>query len=442
MLGGRGMNKKILCTVVLLSLTTQLIGCKQKNEELVKRIVLESDVRDQKLGQKNKNPKVTVEKIDLKLDEEDYFEPAFYHEGEVYGAIDKGYGEISRSDKATAAHPIAGYMKEYLYKVDDDNNLIETSKEAFNFIWRAKMLGFKLFENDKVFSIDYKKEDKIKEIPELTKIISELKERSGYDSACHIRLNSNNENYVEIYITTASNKEKLYLYDMKSKKLYDVHDKEYEKNGCLNTLNYVDSLQSLVWINKDFKIYKLKLEKENAFFESYINLDKYIGTNKKDKIDNVSGVMINSDEMLIFQDEYINEQGPYLYRPLYRTISISKFNFKTNQYRVLFEVPDGINMWAKYIGNNMLDIEEFKQNEKTMESIIPINRYIKEIRNDELNVIYKEKIEDEGEILYPNVYIALSEDGTEVFLARHLTKFEDDTVKTKDIVYKKYKIEY
>ncbi len=99
-------------------------------------------------------------------------------------------------------------------------------------------------------------------------------------------------------------------------------------------------------------------------------------------------------------------------------------------------------MYGQYIGNNMLNLEEFKQNEKTMESIIPINRYIKEIRNDELNVIYKEKTENEGETSYPYVYITANEDGTELFLARHLTKFEDDTVITKDIVYKKYKIEY
>lgn len=436
------MDKKIIYVVILLSLTTQLIGCKQREEETVKRIVLEADVRDQKLGEKNNNPKVTVEKINLKLDEGDYFEPAFYHEGEVYGAIDKGSGEISRSDKATESHPIAGYMKDYLYKVDENINLEKTSKEVFDRVGRSKMVGFKLLEDDKVFSIDYKKEDKIKEIPELTKIINELKERSEYDSTCHIRLNSDNENYVEIYITIASNKEKLYLYDMKSKKLYDVHDKEYEKNGCLNTLNYVDSLQSLVWINKDFKIYKLKLEKENAFFESYINLDKYIGSNEKGKIDDVRTVMINSDEILIFQDQCLNEVGPYLYHPIYKTISISKFNFKTNQYRVLFEVPDDINMYGQYIGNNMLNLEEFKQNEKTKESIIPVNRYIEEIKNDELNVIYKEKTKDEDETTYPNVYSALSEDGTELFLARHLTKFEDDTVKTKDIVYKKYIIKY
>lgn len=436
------MNKKMIYVVIILSLTTQLIGCGGKSEESVKRIVLESDVRDQKLGEKNNNPKVTVEKINLKLDEGDYFEPAFYHEGEVYGVIDKGAGIIATLDKATEVYPIAGYMKEYLYKVDENINLEKTSKEVFNRVGGSKMVGFKLLEDDKVFSIDYKKEDIIKEIPELTKIINELKERSEYDSACHIRLNSDNENYVEIYITTASNKEKLYLYDMKSKKLYDVHDKEYEKNGCLNTLHYVDSLQSLAWINKDLKVYKLKLEKENAFFESYINLDKYIGSNQKGKIDNVRGVMINSNEMLIFQDKYVSEVGSYLYHPIYKTISISKFNFKTNQYRVLFEVPNDINMYGEYIGNNMLNLEEFKRNEKTMESIIPVNRYIEEIRNDELNLIYKEKTENEGETSYPYVYIAANEDGTELFLARHLTKFEGDTEITKDIVYKKYTIKY
>ena len=84
-------------------------------------------------------------------------------------------------------------MKDYLYKVDEKNNLIKNFKRSFDRVGRSKMVGFKLLEDDKVFSIDYKKEDKIKEIPELTKIINELKERSEYDSTCHIRLNSNNE---------------------------------------------------------------------------------------------------------------------------------------------------------------------------------------------------------------------------------------------------------
>ena len=47
--------------------------------------------------------------------------------------------------------------------------MIKTSKEVFDRVGRSKMVGFKLLEDDKVFSIDYKKEDKIKEIPELTK---------------------------------------------------------------------------------------------------------------------------------------------------------------------------------------------------------------------------------------------------------------------------------
>ncbi|WP_291579157.1 hypothetical protein [Clostridium sp. UBA6640] len=437
------MNKKIAYVVILLSLVINLIGCGGKSEESVKRIVLESDVRDQKLGEKNNNPKVTVEKINFKLDEGDYFQPAFYHEGEVYGAIGKGLGAIV--GEASLTHPIAGHIKEHLYKVDDDNKLIETSKEVFKDVWGAKELGVKLFENGKVFSVDYKKEDKIKEIPELTKVINELRKRGGDDGPYFIRPNLDNENYEEIYVYMTSDK-KMYLYDMKSKKFYDVQDdfqdEEYRRRIFTKEFHYVDSLQSLVWINKDFKIYKLELQQENALLEPYINLDKYIGSNKKDKIDNVRGVMINSDEMLIFQDKYVSEVGSYLYNPIYKTISISKFNFKTNQYRVLFEVPNDINMYGQYIGNNMLDLEEFKQNEKTMESIIPINRYIKEIRNDELNLIYKEKTENEGETSYPYVYITANEDGTELFLARHLTKFEDDTVTTKDIVYKKYKIEY
>ena len=423
------MNKKILCTVVLLSLTTQLIGCKKKNEESVKRIVLESDVRNQKLGEKNNNPKVTVEKINLKLDEGDYFEPAFYHEGEVYGVIDKGAGVITEETSVT--HPISGHIKGHLYKVDDDNNLIETSKEAFNFVLESKALNFKLGEENKIFSIDYKNEDKPKEFSQLTDIIKNLRGDSSIKTY-YIETIPQDENYVVIYEwRSGTNPRKMYLYDMKNKKLYN---RKGEEEGWLYNIFYIESLQSFVHIDRDLKVYKIKFE------EKYFCLEEYIDLSKKDKADRIRGVIINDDEVLLFQDKYVSELGYYMHHPLYKTISISKFSFKTNQYDLLFQTPDNVNIYGEYIGNNILALEEFEQKDENVESITPIKRYFEEIRNNSLNVLYKEKIEDEGETMYPHVNATISDDGREIFLTRHLCKLQDGVETTKDAIYKKYTI--
>ena len=412
------MYKKITYIVIFLSLTVQLTGCGKERQKDVQRIVLEKDVREQNLKLKDIDPKITVEKVNLQLDDGEHFFPIFYYQDEVHGYVVSDNGMLSSTLKDD--YPIGGYIKQYLYKIDKNNRLIKTSKEAFNHSLSHKLTSFKLGEQDKVFSVDYKREDKPKEIIELTGTIEELKKQS-HNSNYYIGNISENDNYVIINEVT-SDKRKEYLYDIKSKRLYEMKD---EIDGWFH---YVDALKSLVYMDRDLKFYKVKLKGK------YFYLDEYIDLKKKDGMDKARrGEMINSDEILLFQERLVSNGG----HRFYKTTSVSKFNFKTNQYNVLFEAPEEVNIYAEYIGNNVLVLEEF---EEKVNSIIPIKRYFKEIEGNELNSLFEEGIENEGKIVYPHIEI-ISEDGREIFLVRNLSELESDGQKTKGYIYKRYKIQ-
>lgn len=75
-----------------------------------------------------------TEELLLELDKGDYFTPIFYLDGEIYGQVGKGSGMFQEgkdeSDgylvETPDTHPLLGYMKEYLYKIDKNNELVET----------------------------------------------------------------------------------------------------------------------------------------------------------------------------------------------------------------------------------------------------------------------------------------------------------------------------
>ena len=56
-------------------------------------------------------------------------------------------------------------------------------------------------------------------------------------------------------------------------------------------------------IGKDLKLYRLKFEENRYYLEEYLNL------NDKGYMNNVEAVMINGDEMLIFEEEPITDVG-------------------------------------------------------------------------------------------------------------------------------------
>lgn len=425
------MNKKIIYVVMILSLTTQLISCENKDQENIKRIVLESDVREIESNLENINYKGSGEIVNFKLDKGEYFYPSFYYEGEIYGYISRGIGQRA---KGGIHHSTTEPTREYLYKVDKDNTLIETSKEAVGSSGgHEKLLGFRYGKEDRVFSVDYRKEDKPREIPELTAIIKELKgesEKIYSMSECgdYVIIRESESYYA---------KEKIYFYDMKNKKLYEKKD---EEDKPIRDFFYVDSLKSIIGIDKNFKIYKLKFEDKYCYLEEYFDL------NGKRYIDNVQALMINSDEIVIFEEKYIRDLKSW-YNEL---ISISKFNFKTNQYNILFEAPKEVSMNIRGIKNNILIIEELEEKDRY---VVPIKRYLKKIEENDLITLFEQKVENDnwdtllGDILedrkidYTCEWILISEDEKEMLLTKQSVALEKDIEKTKDIIHKKYKIQ-
>lgn len=416
---------------MVLSLATQLIGCEKKEQENVKRIVLESDVRKPELNLENINYKGWGEIVDFKLDKGDYFYPAFYHEGEMYGYISKGIGQVTKG----GIHNSTGEpTREYLYKVGKDNTLIETSKEAVDCMrGYKKLLGFAYGKGDLVFSIDYEKEDKPREIPELTAAIKELKGESE-----NVYSMSECGNYVIIRESEPYDAEsKIYFYDMDNKKIYEKKDEEDIK---FNNFYYVDSLKSVMCIGKDLKLYSLKFE------ENYYYLDEYLNLNDKGYMNNVEAVMINGDEMLIFEEESITDVE--LWKD--KLISISKFNFKTNQHNILFEAPREVIMNIREIKNNILIMEELKEKDGDM---VPIKRYFKKVDGNNLITLSEQNSEDDNwdaifqdefrkreetnRVLY---WILISEDEREMIFTIQLTNLKNGVETTKDIIHKKYKI--
>ncbi|MBU5438031.1 hypothetical protein KQI42_08435 [Tissierella sp. MSJ-40] len=98
----------------------------------------------------------------------------------------------------------------------------------------------------------------------------------------------------------------------------------------------------------------------------------------------------------------------------------------------MFETPEEVNIYAEYIGNNMLVLEEFKGKDNC---ITPIKRYFKEIEGNELNSLFEEKVENEGETMYPHIEV-ISEDGREIFLVRNLSELKSGGKTTREYIYK------
>ncbi|WP_353093558.1 hypothetical protein [Tissierella praeacuta] len=450
------MNKKIILMITILGITIGLTGCKEKKQDNVKRVIIEDDVNveDKEKEKSNlisfqnnktvKNVKVSkpIKILDDRYNYElPYFSPFFYYEGEIYGSVSE--------DKRMNYDSEGEVEITYLYKIDKHNNLIKTSKEYHNYFQGDG--GFVLIGNnptgtkfinfvkDKVYVVDYTQEDKPKPSIELTEMVNKLKGDST-DKLYFIEYLSENENYLIINerINTKEEfkKKRPYIYDRENKKLYTM--KNGERSG---SIYYTDVLQSLIWVDhNDFKLYKIVLN------EGYYDLEEYIDLNIYGKGNKISTVMKNNDEMLLFMDMDISENRPDIDMFLGKTSYIGKFNFRTNQYNLLFEAPNEINIHSNYIGNDILLIEEFKVDE---DSYIkkPIKRYLKQIRDNEINTIFEEEFEGESVELYPNYQLLISEDGKEIFSVRFIIEKEKsmilDIEMTKDkAIYQKYYIKY
>ncbi|MBU5674938.1 hypothetical protein KQI88_00725 [Alkaliphilus sp. MSJ-5] len=439
--------KKRIMVIILLSLITLNTSCNYRKEGDIKKVVLQKDISKDSI--KEDEIKIVMEEIDLELEEGEYFEPSFYHNGDVYGYIHSGFG-IVHSERSTEQFPIGGQLKEHLYRLQQDNTLKETTKKVFMFnIHDPKTIGYELYKDEpKLLAIDYLKQDEPLEMKDLDNALSTLEKDTNTpmfkkNTNTYIRETVIDEDttYLTIMAHVPYEGHDLYFYDIQKKQLY-------RRRGNISNgehVEYIQALKSFICLDDDLKSYKVVFKDNEYDFIEYIDLNKY--TNNLKEIDSKARVgffPINDEEVLIWISEPFRLGGYFDYHPSYQTKAISSFNFKTNQFEELFAAKEGQYVDFNYvgtvesIGRDLFIIDEFQESDG---NIVPKKRTFKIIADGQLNTIYEENIEDEGITLNSYLYTLLSEDGKEIFLNKVISTMENKVETSKDAIYKKYTFE-
>ncbi|MEG2288928.1 MAG: hypothetical protein RSA29_11835 [Clostridium sp.] len=435
-------KKRIFIVLLMLGFSVSLMGCEGENKSstdkavvdqingndkdgktTVDKIVIEEDVT-KKVGD---GTKVTVEEVELNIDEGEYFQPGFYLDGKLYGAISKGYGHAS--DEPTEDFPIDGQRKKYLYALNDENVLEETNKEIFKEIHGIKSADYKYEQGStkEILITDFGVDDAIRKAYGLEKAMN----KNIYDKPNTIREVLGSEEYYYFNSNNAIGDKESYLaiYDEKNNEIYEMKIAKGERVSIL----YIKETNSLMaWDINNGLIHKVTLKDGHITLEKYINIEEMFG----EKVGYID--VINESEIIIGCTSDINKTDIDDKNPIYRTDKISKYNFKTNEYKVLFEGSKGKNMLIHYSGNNIFTADEFEEAAGKMSCK---NRYIMRVKDEELRVIFKEDIQGEGENEYgmnQGGSAVVNEEGNEIFFVKHLC---DINGKSKKAIYKRYVIE-
>ncbi|MDR7857734.1 hypothetical protein [Tissierella sp.] len=394
--------KKGIILIMFIFSSILLLSCEKQD---YKRIIVEDNI-----GVESKSPleASSFGQIYLEVDSSDYFYPSFYHKGEIYGYLKKRNGNDPNSRK-------------YLYKLDINNRLTETLKENMNFKLGSKNF---VFLKEQVYFIDYTKRSRATPIPELSKIISELRQKRK-ESQYKIAYASGSDIYLIIYEISLDGKiTDVFLYDLELKNLYrDINNSGY------GDICYVHELNSLIWIDQmDFKMYKVQLE------NNYYTLKEYIDLGVNEDIDKVRGIMKNGYELILLHDVILGNKDDW---NLKETSAITSFNFKTNQYDHLFSKPLDKNLYMEYLGQGIFIAESF---DIFGEYIEITERSIYYQNYNELIQVYNESFQDTSQQFYPEMNVVVDETGNEIFSTREINKIIGGIPVTKSIIYQRINI--
>ncbi|MEG1254954.1 hypothetical protein [Clostridium sp.] len=412
-------KKRIFIVLLIMGISVSLMGCekmgdkavvvqtdinKEDGKATVDKIVVEEDVT-----QKVENiAKVTVEDVDLKLDSLECFYPGFYLDGKLYGAVSKG-GTYFVKEHIEGSSPIDGGMEENLYSLNNENILEKTNKEIFTWINGVKTTNYKWEEGrlKGIYTIDYRNEDVPREACDMENEINKIthikmdaiKEVSGSDEYYYFS-SANSTGYGPKYLG---------IYDEKNKEAYKM-DIGKEDRFSIFYIKETDSL--MVWDINNGLINKVTLKDGKIILEKYMDLEEIVGEKE------VYLRVISDSEIIMQCDIDINEYEDNY--PIYKTNKISKYNFKTNEYKVIFEGAKEKNMLVQYVSGNLFLAEEFEQKSDKAENE---NRYIMKLDSEELKVIFKEDIRGETQIEdggMPTGTAIVNEAGNEIFLSKRI----------------------
>lgn len=425
--------KKILgITIVSIILLVLGIRYVYGQEWGLEKLVLQKDVRIETLNENQLG--IKVEKLDLKLDEGEYFTPSFYMGDEIYGNVGIELSNTQPLDK----FPVGGMFKGYLYKLQKDNILAQTPKKVFSFVYGSKVVGLGLHEQEgKIYTIDYEKDDEPKEINELYKALKTVEFSKDNSIISEVRIN---ERTTYLYIMTIVQEKGslLYFYDRENNKLYKRKGDVPNQSDVI----YIDALKSLIRIDQDLKCYKVAFEGDEFDFIEFMDLRPYVeGSETMTKNDGIRFIPVSGEEILIETLNYFRKDGYFSFHPIRETKSLSMFNFKTNQFQELFTAQEKQHVNVTYAGNveamggKLVIIDEFEDDNGY---ISPRERLFKIIKDGQLSTVFKEDIQGEGNTLNPYLRVIVKGDGKEIFLMKDKTMLMDNIETNYAAVYKRY----
>lgn len=379
--------------------------------------------------------------LQIGLEKGDYFNPLFYMEGEIYGYIYKGADSyqdgryVSNDNLVEKIESVSllGIATEYLYKIDKNNQLVETDKKT-RYSFGGKKKEYETENNRKleVEDIYFTDSNLIKEpqrLLELTNGIKELKVKIAKEPYKYdldfFRVNniSGTDRYLMIERFAG---ETMYLYDIEENEFYANVSNIGNGEIC-----YVENLKSLIWINSDGFIINKIILKENQFY-----LQEFVELSVEKEISKVRVKTLNDEEILLFHD-VLMDNSIYQCTNLYKTQLVSKYNFRTNQFEYIYKSPSNEAVYYDYLGHDIYIMEKFKQEG---EFIVPLVKRIQKIIDKKVKVIYEEELSGNTLALYPLERVIVNEDGTELFIAWQLYDV-GVLINTSDVKYQRIKIE-
>lgn len=418
----------VLCS--LISLVVGVTGCSYGTHPEMKKIVIEEDVRE---GIKEPPYQVEVEEVYMELPEDSEFRPFFYKDNEWYGSISRRIGVGPRDRER---YPIEGFTKDKLYVLGEDNRLRETAKEVLFYTYQSKMIEYTTGENgiSQVLSVDYTKEDTPKVEERLSEVVAEIggcETKGGIGSYI-------NQQGDKIYTIRQGMENMHYTFYNETK---DILYTNHLRPEGERYIYYIESWDEFICIDENQQISKVVFGEDTYTFEPYFDLSTYVKST--DKTEDTWKILIDKSKMLFIQFRNLRNDGYFYYHPIREIESMGILDLETNQYDEFLKTNEDEHLWMNVLGNvpavggPMFILDSFDVEEG---HLLPKTRKIQLLVEEQLQTLYEEDIKEEGKTFSQHVLAEVSEDGSEIFLAKDQTVFNElqDIEVSVGTVYKRY----
>ncbi|CDM70478.1 putative membrane protein [Clostridium bornimense] len=398
------MKKKILVPVIVLTLSISIT--------ILLCNILKKTTDDSGIIISKKNISVNCENVKIKNLKDEMFMPLFFKNNSVVGKVQSTLTDYNTND-FEKSYPCNG-CKSTLYSLDNKNTINETTLTTSNGISSigSKNKLVRQSEDGKIHYINYDKSDK-----EIT-LDNYIEPYNGDLNNSTIAFLDGNDNYLVTY--TYSTDENLYttikIYDINEKKLYTSDNLEYS----IYNIFFIKEINSIMAIDNSGQLYKITLS------DNKINIEK----NEKltlDSLENNIGYnsvkVINDSEILILnRNSNININN-----------IITKYNFKTKKTTPLLNINEiEESIWVADINadGSLIVLEKGINN---VEKGLVVNQmYLAKIKNDSLDVFYKNPIDNNTFNSY-----SIDDNGTSIFVT---TTSWDNKDHSNTYSYEKYSI--